>query len=331
MSLVDVIVLNYNGKNFLQPCFEALRCQTFKDFNTLLVDNGSNDGSVEFVRDNFPEVRILALPKNLGFAGANNCGIEATNGKYVALLNNDTEVAPEWLQALLEVLELRPEVGFCASKMIRISDRLTIDTAGDLYYTYCVAGKRGSGESADHYSESTMVFGACAGAAIYRREMLNDIGLFDEDFLFYYEDVDLSFRAQLRGYLCQYVSNAVVYHHVSGFFKKHLGEQGRLTRRNMCEVVVKNMPFSLLVKHGAWILMVMIYYDVYYILHGDAKMIFSARWDNVLRLRRTLEKRRQIQNRQTVSVNALEKQLSPGGFVRLHLKFRRWVNTKRFF
>ena len=323
MPLVDVIVLNYNGKHFLGPCLEALSGQTFQDFETLVVDNGSSDGSVDFLREQYPDVKVLALPKNYGFAGGNNRGIEATTSKYVALLNNDTEVSPEWLHALVDVLELKPEVGSCASKMIQISDRFTVDTVGDLYYAYGGAEKRGFGEPADLYDEPSMVFGACAGAAIYRREMLDDIGLLDEDFFVYYEDVDLSFRAQLRGYRCQYVPAAVVYHHVSGFFAKHLGEKGRLSRRNMLEVLVKNMPVSLLIKNSLWIMLVLIYFDVYHMLHGDAKMILSARWDNVRRFRRTLEKRKYIQCRKTISAHALESLFSPGGFVKFRKKMRR--------
>jgi GT2 family glycosyltransferase len=181
VARVDIIVLNYNGRSFLGPCLAALRLQTFRDFQTLVVDNGSTDGSVAYLHECYPEVSRLALPSNLGFCGGNNRGVEATAGEYVALLNNDTEAAPSWLQSLVEALDRFPEVGFCASRMVRLDDPLTIDTAGDVFYTHGVGGKRGNGEPSERYAEPRKVFGACAGAAIYRRSMLQRTGLLDEE------------------------------------------------------------------------------------------------------------------------------------------------------
>src|SRR5688500_3737443 len=165
MRRVDLIVLNFNGKHLLKACLNAVRAQTFRDFSPMLVDNGSSDGSVEFVRTEFPEVRILALPENYGFCIANNRGIEATTADYVALLHNDTEVDPRWLESLVTAMDAHPEVGMCASRMVRISDRSTIDTAGDLFLTFGVAAKRGEGQPMDRYATDAPVFGACAGAA----------------------------------------------------------------------------------------------------------------------------------------------------------------------
>jgi GT2 family glycosyltransferase len=161
----------------LGPCLNALRAQSFREFQAVLVDNGSTDGSIEYVEEQFPEVHVIALPENLGFCGGNNLGIKATSGEYVALLNNDTEVTPEWLRALVTAIESHPQVGFCASKMVRLSDRVTLDTAGDIFYTHGVGGKRGAGEPVTQYMKSERVFGACAGAALYRRLMLDKIGM----------------------------------------------------------------------------------------------------------------------------------------------------------
>jgi hypothetical protein len=316
MPKVDVIVLNYNGKDFLRSCLTSLCDQSFRDFQVLLVDNASTDDSVQIVRNEFPEVHILALPENLGFCKGNNQGIKAKCGKYIALLNNDTEVVPGWLKSLVDVLERQPQVGFCASRMIRFVDRETIDSAGDVFYTHGVGGKRGNGELADQYDQYDRVFGACAGAALYRRSMLENIGLFDEDFSAYDEDVDLSFRAQLCGYQCQYVPDAIAYHHVGGSFKKYEDYRSQLigqARRNMLEVLLKNMPARLFLKHGFWIAAYYITGDLAYALRGQAWAVLRARWENWKRLKRTLAKRRSIQRNRRVSMRELEAILTPGG------------------
>jgi GT2 family glycosyltransferase len=323
MPKVDIIILNYNGRHFLKDCLIALRAQTFKDFQTVLVDNGSTDGSVEYVQKEFPEVRVIGLPENLGFCGGNNRGIDATSAEYIALLNNDTEVVPGWLQALVVAIERYPEVGFCASKMIRLSDRMTIDTAGDIFYTYGVGGKRGAGEPATEYMKPERVFGACAGAALYRRSMLAEIGLLDEDFFAVDEDIDLSFRAQLRGYQCLYVPDAIVYHYVSGSFGALTGHSIRRIRRNMFDVVIKNMPASLLLKYILPILGYYICGDIYFAIRGYALPIMLARWENLKRLGRTLAKRRAIQRGRKISSDQLEAILTPGGLIDLMTAARR--------
>jgi GT2 family glycosyltransferase len=323
MARADVIILNYNGLRFLGPCLTALRAQTYHDFRITLVDNGSSDGSVELVRAEFPEVCIIALAKNLGFCVGNNRGIEATSGEYVALLNNDTEVAPTWLQVLITTLDHYPKVGFCASKMIRLSDRATVDTAGDVFYVCGVGGKRGEGEPAEHYTEPEQVFGACAGAALYRRSMLDKIGLLDADLFAMDEDIDLSFRAQLQGYQCQYVPEAIVYHHVSGSFGMGSGKSIGLTRRNMLEVLIKNMPVSLLLKYAPLILGYYIGGDIYYSLRGYAKHILWARWENLKRFPHSLAKRRIIQHNRTISTRELDALLITGCRARIFITLRR--------
>lgn len=312
MSRVDVLVLNYDGRRFLGPCLAALRAQTYRDFTTVLVDNASTDDSAAFVRECFPEVRIVRLPENLGFCGGNNRGIERTGGELVALLNNDTEVAPGWLGALVAELDRRPDVGFCASRMVRLSDRATIDTAGDLFHTVGVAGKRGAGEPAGRYAESADVFGACAGAALYRRAMLEKVGLLDEDLWAMNEDVDLSFRAQLHGYRCRYVADAVVYHHVGGSFAGISATAMRLVRRNMLEVLLKNMPAGLLLRHAPAIAAYYLAGDLRAALAGHAGSVLRARWENVRRLPRTLRKRRAIQRARVLGPAEVARLLTPG-------------------
>jgi GT2 family glycosyltransferase len=243
---VTVVVPNWNGERFLTTCLGSLRLQSFTDFETVLVDNGSTDGSVAFVKSNFPEVRVLPLPENRGFSAAVNAGILSSDAKYVALLNNDTETDPGWLQAAVEAADAYPEAGSFASKLVDFYDRRILDGAGDVLRRSGLPYRLGHGEpDRGQYDERAFVFGACAGAALYRREMLDDIGLFDEDFFANCEDGDLSFRSQLSGYRCLYVPRSVVYHMGSATFGKRTATSTRLGTRNSLCLLVKNLPAPL--------------------------------------------------------------------------------------
>ena len=243
---VTVVIPNWNGKRFLSSCLGSLRQQSFKDSETVLVDNGSTDDSVAFVNRNFPGVRVLPLPENRGFSAAVNAGIRVSRTEYVALLNNDTEVDPEWLEALVRAAESYPEAGSFASKLVDFNDRRILDGAGDVLRRSGLPYRLGHGEpDRGQYDEAAFVFGACAGAALYRRSMLDDIGLFDEDFFANCEDGDLSFRAQLAGYRCLYVPGSVVYHMGSATFGKRSPTATRLGTRNSLCMLVKNLPTPL--------------------------------------------------------------------------------------
>ncbi|HEY74576.1 MAG TPA: glycosyltransferase family 2 protein [Thermoflexia bacterium] len=214
--LVSVIIPNWNGAHHLPTCLESLRRQTFRDFEVIVVDNGSTDGSLDLLARDFPEVRVLPLGENRGFAGACNAGIRAARGEFVVLLNNDTEADPHWLEEIVAAFERHPEAGMVASKMLLFDQRDTFHTAGDFYRVDGIPGNRGVWEKdVGQYDAEEHVFSACGGSAAYRREMLDRIGLFDEDFFFSCEDVDLAWRAQLAGYRCVYAPRAVVYHKLS--------------------------------------------------------------------------------------------------------------------
>src|SRR5829696_1348305 len=243
---VAVVIPNWNGERFLSTCLGSLREQSFKDFDVVVVDDNSTDDSIALVRRNFPEVRVLPLEENKGFSAAVNAGIRASHAEYVALLNNDTEVDPEWLRSLVEAAKAHPEAGLFASKMLDFYDRRRLDGAGDALRRSGLPLRLGHGEL-DHgqYDETTFVFGACAGAALYRRDMLDEVGLFDEDFFANCEDGDLSFRAQLAGYRCFYVPGAVVYHMGSASTGgKRSPMATRLGSRNSFSLLVKNLPLS---------------------------------------------------------------------------------------
>jgi GT2 family glycosyltransferase len=211
--LVSVVVPNWNGARHLPACLDSLRRQTYPRLQVTVVDNASSDRSLELLQTDYPDVTTLPLAENRGFTGACNTGIEATSGKIVALLNNDTEADPGWLEQVVAAFERHPQAGMVASKMMLFDRRDTFHTAGDLYGFDGVPRNRGVWEiDAGQYDKEEYVFGACGGSAAYRRSMLEKIGLLDEDFFYSSEDLDLAWRAQLAGYRCVYAPRAIVYH-----------------------------------------------------------------------------------------------------------------------
>ncbi|HDN80780.1 MAG: glycosyltransferase family 2 protein [Chloroflexi bacterium] len=247
----SVIIPNWNGEKFLRGCLGSLRNQTFRNFEVILVDNASTDGSVPLVEREFPEVKLIKLRRNLGLTGGANVGIMHSRGEVIALLNNDAEAHPDWLAALYDALQRHPEAGMAASKMLLYDRRDVINSAGDFYRVDGVPGNRGVWERDEgQYDEEEYVFGACGGAAAYRRSMLEDIGLFDEEMFMYCEDVDLAWRAQIAGYKCIYVPKAIVYHRLSatGGGKTASFYNGR----NFIYVIAKDYPGKLFRKY--WLL-----------------------------------------------------------------------------
>lgn len=244
MARVAVVIPNWNGARLLEGCLSSLRRQTFRSFETIVVDGGSEDGSAELVRASFPEARLLELGENRGFAAAANAGIRASSSELVALLNNDTEQDPGWLEALVRAADAHPEAGMFASKLLDFRDRRYLDGAGDAIRLSGLPYRLGHGErDRGQFDRPAYVFGACGAAALYRRRMLDEIGLFDEDFGSYCEDADLSFRAQLAGHRCLYVPEAVVYHVGSASTGgKRSATATRLGTRNSLLLLAKNLP-----------------------------------------------------------------------------------------
>jgi GT2 family glycosyltransferase len=253
MAKVSVIIVNWNGKELLKTCLDSLETQTFRDFKVVLVDNGSNDGSVEFVRENYPQVEIITLDKNYGFARGNNIGIEEAlkdrDVRYVALLNNDTKVDKNWLQELIKVAESDGKIGSCQSKMLFMDNPRVIDGVGIGINQNGLAYQIGWREEDNGQYENTLeVFGACACAVLCRKEMLVQIELFDEDFFAYYEDVDLALRARLAGWRCMYVPKAVVYHKHSATYVKDAPLKMYFVGRNKYYYIIKNFPTGFMFK-----------------------------------------------------------------------------------
>jgi GT2 family glycosyltransferase len=246
---VTVVIPNWNGERFLELCLGSLRDQSFRDFETILVDNGSTDGSLGFVAERFPEIKTIALGENRGFAEAVNTGIKASTTEFVALLNNDTEQDPRWLRSLVSAAESHHESGLFASKLVDFYDREVLDGAGDAMRLSGLPYRLGHGErDRGQFDKPGYVFGACAAAALYRKEIFDDVGLFDEDFVSYCEDGDLSFRAQLAGYRCFYSPGAVVYHMGSASTGGKRSETAtRLGTRNSLSLLAKDLPLSAVV------------------------------------------------------------------------------------
>jgi hypothetical protein len=299
-KLVTVIVVNWNGKACLIQCLDALRKQSFHELTTVVVDNGSDDGSVETVRQLFPEVSLIPLTDNFGFAVANNIAIRQADTEFVALLNNDAIAHPLWLQTLINALSDHPEAGFAASKMLYYDSPHIIDRAADGYTTAGAGCLRGRGRENLVFDQLEWVFGACAGAALYRMSMLQDIGLFDEDFFLLYEDVDLSFRAQLRGYKCLYVPTAIVYHMASHSIGYDSPISVYYGHRNLEWVYAQNMPSSLIVRTLGWHVLYVIAALCYFASKGLAIAYFRSKWDGLQAWRTVLKKRRIIQTQRRV-------------------------------
>lgn len=247
--LFSIIIPNWNGKHFLDDCLNSLRTQTYQQIEVIIVDNASTDDSQTYIKEHYPEVILIELSENQGFTGACNIGMEAATGNIISLLNNDTEVDPNWVTEIVSAFDRHEDVGMIASKMLLFEKRDHIHTTGDFFTTDGRAGNRGVWEiDTGQYDTEDYVFSACGGSSAYRKSMLDKIGLLDNDYFFLLEDVDLAWRAQLAGYRVLYVPTAIVYHHLSA-------TGGGATAsfhdgRNSIWIVVKNLPHSLWGKYG---------------------------------------------------------------------------------
>jgi GT2 family glycosyltransferase len=296
----------------LRACLESLRRQTYPDFEVILVDNGSTDESVKFVRKEFPGVRLLALEANMKFCVGNNAGIRISRSRYVALLNNDTEAETDWLAELVTAAETNPEAGSFASQMLMFNDRQTIDSAGNEYAASGAAAKRGHLSKVGSFDQSMYIFGACAGAALYRRAMLEEVGLLDENFAMIFEDVDLGFRAQLAGYPCLYVPTARVYHKVNATIGRYSYDYVYYGQRNIERVYFKNMPTRLFIRFLPGHFLYNILALVFFARHRRLGACLRAKMDAIFALPGIIRERRRIQSNRRVSNRSIEKLFTHG-------------------
>jgi GT2 family glycosyltransferase len=244
--LVSVVIANYNGRGLLPECLDTLRGQTLKDFEVILVDNGSTDGSAAFVEKAYPEVRVVRTGANLGYGGANNAGLAVARGRHIVFLNNDTAVDAAWLRELVGPAERDASVGMCASKIMNYYDRGVFDNTGLLLYRDGVGRGRGRLErDAGQFDREEEVFFPSGCAGLYRREIFERIGVFDEDFFLYVDDVDIGLRARLAGWRCVYAPGAVVYHKYSATTEAYSPLKAFLVERNRIWVVIKCFPWPM--------------------------------------------------------------------------------------
>ncbi len=243
MSAISVIIPNYNGKDYIGACLDSLKTQDFKDFEIIVVDNGSEDGGADQIEQDYREVRLIRLSRNFGFSRAVNEGLKVSKAEFVLLLNSDTKADPGFVGAMYRAVNADPNIFSAAAKMLQMSQPDRIDGAGDLYCALGWAFARGKGKKRERYSKASDVFAACAGAAIYRRRMLDEIGWFDEFHFAYLEDIDMGYRARIMGYRNVYAPDAVVWHMGSAVTGSRYNDfKIRLSARNNMYIIMKNMP-----------------------------------------------------------------------------------------
>jgi len=302
--LISVVVLNYNGKKYLSGCFSSLFLQTYSKMEVILVDNASTDGSIEYMQENFPWVKIISQSTNRGFSGGTNAGILAAKGDFILTLNNDTIVDSHLLEEIVRPMLADSRVGICGTKMLFPDGR--INSTAICISRSGAAWDRGMGESDNgQYDVAEEVFGACAGAALYRHAMLEEIGLFDEDFFLYMEDVDLAFRAQLSGWRCMYIPKARVIHVHGGTSDPGSDTSVYYGNRNLLWYTVKNFPKRTLLIFSLWIIGRNIAVIPYYFLRNKGRTIIKAKVDSLKGLPEMIKKRSKI--KKTVSVEEIEK------------------------
>lgn len=252
--MVTIIIPNYNGHTFLKDCLESLMPQVKEGVQVLVVDNGSTDGSVAFLKE-CTGVRSILLTENTGFCGAVNTGIRASDTKYVILLNNDTKVLPGYVDALVEAMEQNPYIFSASARMLQMHAPELMDDAGDEYCALGWAFARGKGKPSVRYARSCEVFAACGGASIYRRSVFEEIGFFDEAHFAYLEDIDIGYRARIYGYRNIYVPEAQVLHFGSGFSgSRHNVFKVGISSRNSVYLPWKNMPLVQLILNVPFLL-----------------------------------------------------------------------------
>ena len=238
-----VVIPNYNGTDYLKDCLEGLRACADEDFKVVVVDNGSSDGSAAFVEENYPEYTLVKLPSNTGFAYAVNRGIEASDTQYVILLNNDTRVRKGFVRNLENAIDKDERIFSVNAKMLNMQHPDLMDGAGDYYCALGWAYAYAKGKPADKVSKARRIFSSCAGAAIYRKKVFDEIGCFDEEHFAYLEDVDVGYRARLSGYINVYEPTAEVLHAGSGYSGSRYNEfKVGLSSRNSTYLICKNMP-----------------------------------------------------------------------------------------
>jgi GT2 family glycosyltransferase len=311
---VSVVIVTWNGRQHLDACLDAVAAQHGVTAEIILVDNGSTDGTVAHVARRHPAVRVVALAENRGFAGGNNAGVVEARAPIVAFLNNDTVAEPGWLQALLGGLDQPGGFALATSRIVYMHDPQTIDSAGDGLLRAGGAFKRLHGMRSAEASEPSEVFGVCGAACLMPRAVFDELGGFDEDFFASHEDVDLSYRARLRGYRVRYVPDAIVRHHGSATLGRHSSRAIFYGQRNLEWVYLKNSPASILCRTAPGHLLYDLAAAAYFVRAGEGWTFIQAKAAALAAMPAILRKRAAVQRSRRVGADAIWRVLEPGWF-----------------
>ena len=314
---VSVVIVTWNGRQYLEACLGAVTTQEGVSAEIILVDNASTDGTVEFVRARFPQVRIVTLAENHGFAGGNNAGAREARGPLVAFLNNDTVPGSGWLRALRDGIDAKSGLLLVTSRIVYMHDAGVIDSAGDGLLRGGGAFKRHHGEPADAAGTSEEVFGVCGAACLMPKAVFDELGGFDEDFFASHEDVDLSYRARLRSYRCRYVADAIVRHHGSATLGNVSAFAVFQGQRNLEWMYLKNTPASLLIRTMLGHLLYNMTAAAHFARLGLLGTFLKAKAAALAGVPAMLRKRALIQRSRTVGANGIEPYLQ-----------KRWIAAK---
>ena len=296
--MVSVVIVSWNGRAHLEKCLESLSAQTYPQVETILVDNGSTDGTVEWVLQRFPAVRLIANLENLGFAAANNQAIRQARGDYIATLNNDAWAEPDWLSELVRAVEWDPRTGMAGSQMVFAQRPDMINSTGICLDRAGVSWDRAGGEPVEAEDrQAAEIFGPCAGAALYRKALFDEIGLFDETFFAYLEDVDLAWRARWSGWRAVYVPSARVYHHHSTTLRESSPSKTYLLARNKLWLLARNYPMPHLILYLPLILFYEILSQLYAGLNRRGRSALRGRMAGLAVLAQALRQRRKLRPR----------------------------------
>jgi GT2 family glycosyltransferase len=311
---ISVIIVCWNSGKHLPRCLESLSLQTFQNFEIIIVDNGSDDNGTLGMEEKQPNLnlRVERLTSNMGFAAANDLGAQLARGKWLALLNADAFPEPDWLLELTRASNAHPEMASFSSRQLQAGNPKILDGAGDAYHVSGLAWRIGLGYPSERYGlDPVEIFSPCAAAAMYLRQAFMDVDGFDEDFFSYFEDVDLGFRLQLRGYRCLYVPKAVVHHIGSATFGERSNFAFYHSHRNLIWTFVKNMPSTMFWRYLAAHVIANLIYLLYYTLRGRGKVLWKAKLDALSGLPMAIKKRRAIQRQRRISnadlINSMER------------------------
>lgn len=271
MIKASVVIPNWNGKDLLKDCLQSLSKQSFKDLEIILVDNASTDSSLVWVTEKYPKVRVIKLGRNFGFARAINEGVKASNAEYVVFLNNDTAVEKNWLENLVKCADSHPEVISVNSKLLNFYERKRIDGVGILVNEVGQAKSIGWQQiDRGQFEKEQYIFGVTGGASLFRRKDFIKLGMFDESYFMYSEEVDFAFRAQFLGFKSIYCPKAIVYHKHKASAKKLPQHIEYWQFRNMTQTIIKDFPTSILLKNFRWLKIILVHLNTifYQIKHG---------------------------------------------------------------